>query len=46
MRVQREITMDEIVDGPKMGNLRQKVHQRVRKTKEHPVNVLDVEKQD
>ena len=29
MRVQREITIDEIVDGPKMGNLRQKVHQRL-----------------
>ena len=29
MRVQREITMDEIVDGPKMGNLRQKVHQEL-----------------
>ena len=31
MRVQREITMDEIVDGPKMGNLRQKVHEELRK---------------
>jgi elongator complex protein 3 len=31
MRVQREITMDEIVDGPKMGNLRQKVHQELQK---------------
>jgi len=29
MRIQREITMDEIVDGPKMGNLRQKVHQEL-----------------
>ena len=29
MRVQREITMDEIIDGPKMGNLRQKVHQEL-----------------
>ena len=31
MRVQREITMDEIVDGPKMGNLRQKVHEELHK---------------
>ncbi len=31
MRVQREITTDEIVDGPKMGNLRQKVHQELEK---------------
>ena len=31
MRVQREITMDEIVDGPKMGNLRQKVHEELAK---------------
>jgi len=31
MRVQREITMNEIVDGPKMGNLRQKVHQELHK---------------
>ncbi len=29
MRVQREITVDEIIDGPKMGNLRQKVHQEL-----------------
>jgi len=29
MRIQREITIDEIVDGPKMGNLRQKVHQEL-----------------
>ena len=29
MRVQREITIDEIIDGPKMGNLRQKVHQEL-----------------
>jgi len=29
MRVQREITTDEIIDGPKMGNLRQRVHQRL-----------------
>ncbi|MBT7358976.1 MAG: GNAT family N-acetyltransferase, partial [Thaumarchaeota archaeon] len=31
MRVQREITTDEIVDGPKMGNLRQKVQQELEK---------------
>ena len=31
MRVQREITTEEIVDGPKMGNLRQKVHQELEK---------------
>ncbi len=31
MRIQREITTDEIVDGPKMGNLRQKVHQELEK---------------
>ena len=31
MRVQREITTDEIIDGPKMGNLRQKVHQELEK---------------
>ena len=31
MRVQREITIDEIVDGPKMGNLRQKVHEELQK---------------
>jgi len=31
MRIQREITTDEIVDGPKMGNLRQKVHQELHK---------------
>ena len=31
MRVQREITIDEIVDGPKMGNLRQKVHEELHK---------------
>ena len=31
MRVQREITTDEIVDGPKMGNLRQMVHEELHK---------------